>query len=159
MFVIFRRQLLIVSFCFLFLVSVTACSDDKPKLTASASEITNTIIRDTGMENMVVLEKDQISNHYSFDTSYLSDFSVYISSQNDVADEVAVFIVNEENQAEAVKKAVDDRLRMKATSFKEMSNVDYQKIENGIIKHYDKYIILIIAPDNNLANSSLSTFY
>lgn len=153
--------------CLIILITsaFSACrqADIHPEI--SARDITSELVDYLGLKNMTELNREQIALHYSIDVPFLEDESVYISTQNNNADEIAVFKLNAASDTKAsnysaVTAAATERISQKLRSFEQLNPAEFEKVGNSKIlthNHGDSvYIALVICENSGSAYKPLA---
>ena len=81
---------------------------------------------------------------------YMTDF-YYAGSAGGTADEVAVAIVQKEENRSKVKKAFEDRLESRIAAFTGYEPLEVEKLKKGKILEYDRYIIFLVCDNQGTA--------
>lgn len=147
---------MLVPLCLALMVVLSSCGENMAYFNAAPDQITSSVIRSLNIKNMTELNSEQIALRYPIDMTVLEDESVYISSINNNADEVAVFKLREHVKVAPVMSAVNDRVKQKLSSFERLNPTEYEKVKNAIAENIGSYIVVIICEDSEKAKETLN---
>lgn len=102
-----------------------------------------------------ISEEEQLLKYYALPTDSLDSFTVYLSSDGNCADELAVFRGKDSDAVVLLSGAVSARINDKTNSFKEINPEEYNKIENAEIITADPFIVLVICDKADVAGSAV----
>ncbi len=125
----------------------------------NTSEIADAIRESIGMKDYVSLDNEQVLNHFGFASDVIADSTVYTSTKQNNADEIAVFKLADVNKSEEVMVAVGDRLNLKLKTFDVLNSYEYDKVENTIFLNKGEYIILVTTAKTSSAWTAIESFY
>lgn len=143
---------------FVLTFALSACQQTVAHSELAAKEITSALVGGLGIENMTELNNDQIVLRYPVDMSFLEDQSVYISTANNNADEVAVFklknlSVDDVANFNTVTGAISERIEQKLRSFESLNPVEFEKVGRAEIRCHSHeestYIVLVICENSD----------
>lgn len=117
------------------------------------AQIAEKIAADTAMSSIAEVGSDRIGNYIDYDMENVESFSMYICGSGAFADEVSVFELKDESDADALIEALEARKETKYNDFKDYVPDECDKIENAVIKSTGKYVLFATTPDNELAES------
>ena len=127
--------------------------------TNSCQEVTEKLIKELKLEDMMLLESDDISKHYGFDISYLDDYSAYSSKLEGSADEVAVFKIDDKKQRQETIDKLMNKIKDKKTYFDKVNKKESEKFSMNPVSLHGNYIVVIICNTPEKANAVLDEFY
>jgi len=155
------NKLLLLLLSVLFCGMLVSCTAEKNKTNTSAApgEMTRKVIEELSLENLVEIKKDLLSTHYSIDASLLSDFSVYISDENDKPYEIAVFEVTDEKNVPMIQSAVADRINHKLSAFGNVQDGDKGILNQNTIETRGRYIFFAVTENYKKAQSVFFEFF
>lgn len=84
--------------------------------------------------------------------------AVFFLSSGATAEELALFEASDAGSLDRIKDAVKNRLRLQTDSFESYLPSEVPKLENAIVFTRGNYVILIVANDNERANSILEKY-
>lgn len=125
----------------------------------NTAEIADAIREAIGMYEYVSLDNSHIVTHFGFRTEVLSDSTVYTSTKQNDADEIAVFKLSDVNKSDEVMSAISERLDLKAKTFDVLNSYEYDKIENTLFLNKGEYVILVTTAKINSAWAAIESFY
>lgn len=125
----------------------------------NTAEIADTIREAIGMHDYVSLDSSQIITHFGFGTEFISDSTVYTSTKQNDADEIAVFKLKDVSKGAEVMSAISERLDLKAKTFDVLNSYEYDKVENAVFLNKGEYIILVTTAKTNSAWRAIESFY
>lgn len=140
--VIYRLAGLLASV--ILLLCFTAC-EHKVTSTVTAAKIENDIIATIKFPAMVSLNEEQLANHFSFPAESISDFRVMISETEDRSDEIAIFIISDKVSNADVMNVISTHITNRASSFKKISEIEYNKLQNAVIRRFNVVDGLLVA--------------
>lgn len=139
-----KRFFALLLMCALCALSAAGCGKSAASLQPSPRQITGSVVQELKMKNMTELTGTQIALRYSLDVSVLENKSVYISSQNSNADEVAVFQLKTGEKVAPVMSAVNERIQDKLDSFESLNPAECEKVKNAFAENIGSYVIVVI---------------
>lgn len=125
----------------------------------STAEIADAIRESVGMNDYVSLDKEQMLTHFGFDSDVIADSTVYTSTKQNNADEIAVFRLSDINKSDDVMVAVSDRINLKLKTFDVLNSYEHDKVENAIFLNKGEYIILVTTDKTDSAWTAIESFY
>jgi len=128
----------------LMVLTVSACSAENTKINIeelSADLISNVEFAD----EMTPIDGKTIESLYNID--YAVSQQVYISS-GATAEEVAIFELKDENDADKALDAVKQRIEVQKQDFETYIPEEIPKLENAIVKKAGQYVIVCISGGN-----------
>lgn len=112
-------------------------------------QITETIINNMKYTDLVKVDKNQVSKHYSIPNGTVSDYSIYMSKSSDSASELTCFLLTDASKFSMLNDSVADHLNSKATGFKSLNPTQYQALKTAVVTQNGKYVL--VAVGNNTA--------
>lgn len=137
--------------CAVLLLCVAGCGENAVTVKNAPNQITATVINELEIKNVTELTSEQVALRYPLDMSVLQDKSVYVSAQNNNADEIAVFELKDGEKVAPVMSAVDDRIQQKLSSFENLNPTEYQKIKSAVAENIGSYVVVIICDNSDKA--------
>lgn len=95
---------------------------------------------------------------YGIDPSLPED-SVFLFSSGATAEELAVFKMRTEADAEAVESAARERVTAQRSSFTDYNPDEVPKLDKAIIKRSGIYAVLCVAADSSAAENAIAAFF
>lgn len=137
--------------CAVLLLSAAGCGENAVTMKNAPDQITATVINELEIKNVTELTSEQVALRYPLDMSVLQDKSVYVSAQNNNADEIAVFELKDGEKVAPVMSAVNDRIQQKLSSFENLNPTEYQKIKSAVAENIGSYVVVIICDNSDKA--------
>lgn len=136
------------------------CSQNGGKtITAPTSEVSSKLMDSLSFEYPLnELPADAANRLYNLDGDILKEQSVYVGTGGALADEVSVWRVKDEKDAETVKEAAETRVENQKASFKDYVPEEMPKLENAVITVAGNTIILCVSSDSDKAKEVISSF-
>lgn len=125
----------------------------------STAEIADAIREAIGMDDYASLDNEQVMIHFGLGSDTIADSTVYTSTKQNDADEIAVFRLNDISESDEVMSAISERLDLKAKTFDMLNSYEYRKIENTVFLNKEEYIILVTTAKTNSAWKAIEGFY
>ncbi len=125
----------------------------------STAEIADAIRESIGMHDYASLDNEQILTHFGFGSDIIADSTVYTSTKQNDADEIAVFKLADMDKSDEVMVAISDRLSLKLKTFDVLNSYEYDKVENAIFLNKGEYIILVTTAKTDSAWAAIESFY
>ena len=135
-----KKYLYTVVFVFMIL-TLSACGAENTKINIeelSADLISNVEFAD----EMTLINEKTVESLYNI--NYAISQQVYISS-GATAEEVAVFELKDENDADKALDAVNQRIETQKQDFKTYIPEEIPKLENAIVKKVGQYVIVCVS--------------
>ncbi|MBQ2676099.1 MAG: DUF4358 domain-containing protein [Clostridia bacterium] len=143
--------------CALAVLLASGCSASKgARQFSSTDELSQTLVEKINMDNVVKVSGDKLIKHYNLSSDIFEDATAYISQNEDVTDQVAVFRLKNDSDYNQVYDQIGSRLNQLANSYKDHSPVEYKKISGAIIKVLNDDLIFIICDKPSLALEAVS---
>lgn len=125
----------------------------------STAEIADAIRDSIGMNDYASLDKEQVLTHFGFNSDVIADSTVYTSTKQNDADEIAVFKLSDISKSDDVMVAVSDRLDLKLKTFDVLNSYEHDKVENAIFLNKGEYIIMVTTAKTDSAWAAIESFY
>lgn len=126
---------------------------------SSCEKVAKELITQLDLNNMINLNKEDISKHYGFDTECLEDFSAYSSSQEGNADEIAVFLIKDDKARKKTHQIIIDKIKEKSSYYSQMNQKENKKITAESVCEQNGYIIVTVCHSQDLVFDVLDSFY
>lgn len=140
-------------------IGATHVENSQVIIADSTAEIADAIRESIGMNDYVSLDNEQVLTHFGFESDTISDSTVYTSTKQNNADEIAVFRLSDVNESDDVMVAISDRLNLKLKTFDVLNSYEYDKVENAIFLNKGEYIILVTTAKTSSAWAAIESFY
>ncbi|QUH30571.1 DUF4358 domain-containing protein [Vallitalea guaymasensis] len=111
-------------------------------ISALAGDLTSKI---EFQDDLTKIEGNSIESIYQIDYAVSSE--VYVSS-GATAEEVAVFELKDETEADNAYKAAGERIDAQKQAFESYVPEEMEKLDNAVVKKVGKYVIVCVANDN-----------
>lgn len=125
----------------------------------SAKQVSDTLIKELPLSNMIDLDAQDISIHYGVDTKTLDDFSAYASVTEGCADEIAVFKIKNKKNRQVVIDALMEKVKLKSESYKELNVKEFEKFSANSVSLHGDYVVVAICSSPANAFQILDMFY
>ena len=139
---------------------LSGCSQNGGKtITAPTDEVSGKLVDSLSFEYPLNELSDAAANKlYKLDGEILEEQSVYVGTGGALADEVSVWRVKDEKDAETVKEAAETRVETQKASFKDYVPAEMPKLENAVITVSGDTIILCVSSDSDKAKEVIASF-
>lgn len=153
-----HKKILSICCCLLTAVLLFGCGGSQQSLSGSASDIADAL-KDGGTfeEELNALDENMLSRVYNVSEDTLSDWKVYIGS-GATAEEIAVFIAKDEQSAQAVLSAVEERLSDRKDSYRDYVPKELPKLEDAVVLQEGNYVVFCVSGDSEQAKECLEQF-
>ncbi|GMQ62488.1 DUF4358 domain-containing protein [Vallitalea maricola] len=111
-------------------------------ISALAGDLTSKI---EFQDDLTKIEGNSVESIYQIDYAVSSE--VYVSS-GATAEEVAVFELKDEKEADNAYKAAEERIDAQKQAFESYVPEEMEKLDNAVVKKIGKYVIVCVANDN-----------
>lgn len=154
------RKIAAVSACVLLGLSVLAgCSSSQKSITAPTEEVAQKLQESLSFEYPLnQLSEDAANRLYKLEGGIIEEQSVYVGTGGALADEVSVWRVKDEKDAETVKEAAETRVENQKVSFKDYVPAEMPKLEKAVITVEGDTIILCVSADPDKAKEIIASF-
>ena len=148
------------NYCILFAIIISlfafvGCKSDDKEVTLDISDLaTNLNEKIEFVDDLTKIDDSSIQTIYQIDYAVASE--VYVSS-GATAEEIAVFELEDKEDADKAYKACEERIETQKEAFETYIPEEMEKLDNAVIKKVGKYVIVCIA-DNNTAEDVISTY-
>ena len=133
------------------LVLLTSCSQyAEPDVSVLMEELLSG--QDT--EEMTAATAEEVGILFDIDLSLAEDFAVSYSGKGGCADIVAIFKLNSKEDAPDAAAVLEKYREDRYNDFLGYAPFEAEKIENGRVLTYGRYVILIVLPDIESALSA-----
>lgn len=139
---------------------LSGCSQNGGKtITAPTDEVSGKLVDSLSFEYPLNELSDAAANKlYKLNGEILEEQSVYVGTGGALADEVSVWRVKDEKDAETVKEAAETRVENQKASFKDYVPAEMPKLENAVITVSGDTIILCVSSDSDKAKEVIASF-
>ena len=133
--------------CVLFAVMLLAgCTQ---YLSPDVSELMDSLISSQGLDDMTTADDRAVGILYGIDLNAVEDYAAAYSGKGGYADMIAIFKLNADADPDAVADILKTYKDNRYEDFKGYAPFEAEKVENGKVLAYDKYVLLLILPDIN----------
>lgn len=129
------------------LLSGCAKQSEPPKEPAP-SEITAAIMAEIEIPSAVEKDKETIGAYYDADIEQIEALSVYICGSGAYPDELAVFKMKSEDQAQNVSNIAQKRLESQIELYRDYTPKEFYKLEGAQVIVKGNYVMLFICSNN-----------
>lgn len=143
------------TFILIFVVlTFSACSEKDTEI--NIQELSADLINKVKFQDeMTLINEKTVENLYNI--NYAVSQQVYISS-GATAEEVAVFELKDENDANKALAAAKERIEVKKKDFETYIPEEIPKLEDAIAKKAGRYVIVCISSNNDEANEIINSY-
>ena len=141
------RKLCLTGLAFLMIAGIF--SSCKNSGTMTPAEIADHIKRNVAFVELTEFDKDLISTSFlNIDSSLIGDSAVFVSSQEDKADELIVIKLADSEDFDKVFMEINAHISLRTANFSKQSEQESKKIQNPVIRQLDGCIILVVCDQN-----------
>ena len=138
--------------------ALSACNVNDGSVSVSIDNV-KSVVFETEFPEMVELGKNQLSNYYILDETWIKDFSVYIADSEILCDEVAVFRLAESQYFNSVVAAVEQRVKVQFNVSNSQNRVESEKLTNRVLLQKDDIIVMVISEQSKEISERLQKKY
>lgn len=148
------------NYCILFAVIISlfafvGCKSEDKEVTLNISDLATDLNEKIEfVDDLTKIDDSSIETIYAIDYAEASE--VYVSS-GATAEEIAVFELKDEDDADKAYKACEERIETQKEAFETYIPEEMEKLDNAVVKKVGKYVIVCVA-DNNTAEDIISTY-
>ncbi len=128
-----------------------ACSGDKNGIEPDVAKIREDIIASVEFPEMVDSTDKDFNYLYELNSA---DFESFVSSRagsGGDADEITIVKVKDEKDTADVKTAFDKRIESQKRSYEGYAPIEFEQLQNAVVKVKGKYVILVVSEDSSKA--------
>jgi len=150
----------IISFTFVLIVVfyITGCKKNDD-VDISPEQIAKKVITELQIENMSEVTEKNLSAHYNISIDKLSDFSVYITNDDEKIYDVAVFLAKKADDIPSIKAAISERTSHKATVLDTSKSTNLEILHNNVLETKGLYVFFAITENSQKARSIFEEFF
>ena len=149
------RFLTLLCVAVLFIVPVlSSCRGGEEELTVGS--ISERIRAEISFPKMIELSPEQLSSHFNLSADSFSDFSVYISDEDEKADEYAVFEMKKDTDETEVFNAISIHIADRSSNFRQFPP-EYEKFQTNVLRSKDRFLMLVVCGDAERASELLES--
>ena len=119
------------------------------------SELMDELISSQGLENMTPADDTGVGILFGIGLSEVEEYSVIYSGKGGYADMIAIFKLGDSGDPEAVAELLRTYKEHRYEDFKGYAPFEAEKVENGKVAVYDRYVLLLILPDISAAQETV----
>ncbi len=119
----------------------------------SPADITAEVIGKVEMSSLAEVGEDRLGNYLEADMDKVESFSMFICGSGGFADEVAVFVMKDEDSTGALVDSMKARIDSRAVDFKDYNPDEYDKLKHALVKTKGRYVFMAVTGDNDTAES------
>ena len=93
----------------------------------------------------------EVSAVFGLDLDAMDGYTVCYSGKGGFADMIAIFVLKDEDGVQSVADALEDYRKQRYEDFKGYAPIEAEKLENGRVLVYGRYVLLIVLPDISAA--------
>lgn len=138
---------------------MAGCSQAGGKITAPTEDIAQKLQESLSFEYPLNQLPEEAANRlYKLEGDLIEEQSVYVGTGGALADEVSVWRVKDEKDAETVKEAAETRVENQKVSFKDYVSAEMPKLEKAVITVNGDTVILCVSSDPDKAKEVIASF-
>ena len=115
------------------------------------NELVASLTEDQSIEEPSFAEESDIPILFDIDVNKVESFCVCYSGVGAKADMVAAFCLSDKDDASAVQTALLEYKEHRYKDFEGYAPLEAEKVEDGVVAVYGRYVLLMILPDIELA--------
>ena len=119
------------------------------------SELMEELITSQELDDMTSADDTGVEILFGIDLSEAEEYSVCYSGKGGYADMIAIFKLNSDGDPEAVSELLKTYKEHRYEDFKGYAPFEAEKVENGKVVVYGRYVLLVIMPDISAAQETL----
>ena len=134
--------------------------------TISAEDILKTIKEAVNpKEDMITLlpgdddYADSFEYLFDLDVKMTSDSAVCYCASGRLADEIDVFVLNDENDSGKMENALKKRANSRSSRYRGYYDAESDKAKNALVISKGKYVAFVISDDNNAAERAFENLF
>lgn len=143
----FKNRFYKIAFCFIAVLLLVACSNDKEIKEPEISEIEDNIHAAIDFANMEKGDEEFLQKFYDIDSDKLIDFTLYIPKTNLQASETLILKVKDSDELEDIHKKIENRVESQKISFENYLPEEYFLMEKYILKSKGDYLLYSVSED------------
>ena len=120
------------------------------------AELMDTLISSQELDNMTSADDSGVGILFGIELSEVEEYAVQYSGKGGFADMIAIFKLSDDGGTEAVADLLRTYKEHRYEDFKGYAPFEAEKVENGKVVIYDRYVLLVIAPDISAAQVTLN---
>jgi hypothetical protein len=140
------KKLKIAAIVAAMMILICGCSEKTAEPTCA--DVTSAVMSQIEIPSAAEKTVENIGAYYGFDTSTITDMSVFICASGAYPDEIAVFRFTDGDAAKEGLYYVNRRILDQTETFEDYTPEEMYKLENPVIKQYGNYIIYCALSDN-----------
>lgn len=138
---------------------MAGCSQAGGKITATTEDIAQKLQESLSFEYPLNQLPEEAANRlYKLEGDLIEEQSVYVGTGGALADEVSVWRVKDEKDAETVKEAAETRVENQKVSFKDYVPAEMPKLEKAVITVSGDTVILCVSGNPDKAKEVIASF-
>lgn len=123
-----------------------------------ASDLASSIVKSMKFEDdLAEVDKDSVISKYDTDMLNIDNSSVYMSTTA-TSEEVAVFVLEDEEQAQTVLEKCTSRLEAQRTVYSSYAPQEVTRIDNSYIEKINNIVVLCVTSDSDAAKKVVDDF-
>lgn len=116
----------------------------------------DTLISSQGLDDMTPADDAGVGILFGIELYDVEEYAVQYSGKGGFADMIAIFKLCNGVDTEAVAELLRTYKEHRYEDFKGYAPFEAEKVENGKVVIYDRYVLLVIAPDISTAQDTLN---
>ena len=141
-------------FCFVLAAMLLLCACSQ-YAEPDVSRLTGELISSQGLEDMTYADDTDVGILFGVELKDVEEYSVCYSGKGGYADMIAIFKLGDSGEPEAVAELLRSYKEHRYEDFKGYAPFEAEKVENGRVAVYDRYVLLVILPDISAAQDTL----
>lgn len=143
------------------IVLLVSCKDEDSGVRSGPVSIgeVKTAVFKSDFPEMVELGNSQLSNYYTLETEWVTEFSVYVADSENVCDEVAIFRLADADYTMNVVSAIENRVNSQISMLNNQNKAEFNKLSARVLLQKEDIIVLVISPLGNEIAERLENDY
>ena len=142
-------------FCVIFSAMLIMCACSQ-YAEPDVAELMDMLISSQELDNMTSADDSGVGILFGIELSEVEEYAVQYSGKGGFADMIAIFKLVDDGDSEAVAELLRTYKEHRYEDFKGYAPFEAEKVENGKVVIYDRYVLLVIAPDISAAQDTLN---
>lgn len=142
-------------FCVIFSAMLIMCACSQ-YAEPDVAELMDTLISSQELDNMTSADDSGVGILFGIELSEVEEYAVQYSGKGGFADMIAIFKLVDDGDSEAVAELLRTYKEHRYEDFKGYAPFEAEKVENGKVVIYDRYVLLVITPDISAAQDTLN---
>ncbi len=139
-------------------LSVACAKKESGSYDFKASDLASSIVESMKFEDdLAEVDKDSVISKYDTDMLNIDNSSVYMSTTA-TSEEVAVFVLEDETQAQTVLEKCTSRIEAQRTVYSSYAPQEVTRLDNSYIEKRKNIVVLCVTSDTDAAKKVVDDF-